>query len=56
MVKNNVGEAVESFLNGNIGSTKAWLRKASKLQVLEFAESLGNEGRNGLSETMRLLR
>jgi hypothetical protein len=56
MVRNNVGQEVESFLNGNISSTKAWLRRASKLEVLEFAEMLSNEGRNGLNETMRLLK
>lgn len=51
-----VGGVVESYLNGNIGSTKSWLRKASKSNVLEFVEFLNNEGHDGLHETMRLLK
>jgi hypothetical protein len=53
---NKVGEHVESFLNGNIGETRVWLKKASKMELLEFIEFLNNEGHNGLSETKRLLR
>ena len=56
MKKNSVGEQVEEYLNGNISSTKVWLKKASKLEVLEFAEMLNNDGHNGLYETKRLVR
>jgi hypothetical protein len=56
MKKNSVGEQVEEYLNGNTEKTKAWLRKASKIELLEFAEMLNDAGHNGLYETKRLVR
>ena len=52
----SVMDAVESYLNGNISLAKQWLNKASKSEVLEFAEELNANGHNGLFETRRLLR
>ena len=52
----DVEEKVESYLNGNIGEVKAWLKKTSKVKVLEFAEALGKQGHAGTYETIRLVR
>jgi len=53
----NVEEAVESYRNGNITEVRTWLkRKASKLQVLEFAELLDLADLAGIKDTKRLLR
>jgi hypothetical protein len=56
---NIVEQQVESYLNGNVSSVKVWLKKANKIQVLDFVEELNNSGRDihqALYETKRLLR
>jgi hypothetical protein len=48
-------ELVDFYLNGNVAYVSDKLKKATKITVLEFAETLASYGYDGFYETKRLL-
>lgn len=51
----NTKEAVETYQNGNIGDFRGWLKRSSKLAVLDAIEELNDRGEEGLKVVRRVL-